>query len=375
MLRSTFRNFRIVFRSVSVVALCSFCLRLALLFSPATGNALLHVVAKTLSVPFIILQIIDVVLLAHNPRTPVPLLHSSHHWIWLKWFCHWFSFGWCSKSESGLHRRVLLTEVSSEVFRCTCCSSNVSKDHCVKLSAVSTLSSLSMSRLVYKLKTAITTQQNVWKTKTTTDPDESGQNNLHLKSWRSANSPHSKKRQINTFQFVLTHRDPHLLWQNWPKPNMSADVWHEPKTIWTENNCKSNWKTTCTWCTLNYQRTSNYTCWNLCTLWIVTQTCAKLRIRFHLLAQTKIPLQWSFRTVAGIISPTSRRHDHHRSKFVAFCSTFCIQFAFDQSSSLFQISPTRYQTSLAEFGNLTPLDLTPWPLAFNIHQLSLLGSC
>ena len=89
----------------------------------------------------------------------------------------------------------------------------------------------------------------------------------------------------------------------------------------------------------------------------------------------KNSLKWSFRTVAGIISPTSRRHDHHRSKFVAFCSTFCIQFAFDQSSSLFQISPTRYQTSLAEFGNLTPLDLTPWPLAFNIHQLSLLGSC
>ena len=47
-------------------------------------------------------------------------------------------------------------------------------------------SSLSMSRLVYRLKTSAVLWQCGW-SGTNTPPDEGGQNYLHLASWRSAN--------------------------------------------------------------------------------------------------------------------------------------------------------------------------------------------
>ena len=84
---------------------------------------------------------------------------------------------------------------------------------------------------------------------------------------------------------------------------------------------------------------------------------------------TKNSLKWSHRTIAGVqpscftSSRSSTFPDSLRS-----APLYSIQFAFDQSSTRFQISPTcfrihspRFQTrrDCASFGYLTPFDLSP----------------
>ena len=112
-------------------------------------------------------------------------------------------------------------------------------------------SSLSMSRLVYRLKTTSAVLWQCGWSGTNTPPDEGSQNYLHLASLRSAHlsaPSYSRKCRFNTFkQFVLVLRDPHLLW---PKPDMFG-----LKAITSQIE-----KTTCTSCTLNHQRTSCCIC-------------------------------------------------------------------------------------------------------------------
>ena len=71
-------GFAEVLRRVSVAALCSLCLQLALLFSPAVGCALvLPAVGYALSVLLIILQIVDVLLAVLLPVLSPLLLAVS----------------------------------------------------------------------------------------------------------------------------------------------------------------------------------------------------------------------------------------------------------------------------------------------------------
>ena len=87
-------------------------------------------------------------------------------------------------------------------------------------------SSLSMSRLVHKLKTSAVAAAYV---------DGQAQTllltrgpNLHLASQRSAKLSalsHSRKSEFNTFkQFIIVLRDPHLQWEPRPKSDMFADL-------------------------------------------------------------------------------------------------------------------------------------------------------
>ena len=94
-----------------------------------------------------------------------------------------------------------------------------------------------------------------------------------------------------------------------------------------------------------------------------------LRDSFNLLAQQRIRSSGLYRTVA-VVQPrciTSSRSSTFPDSLRS-APLFSIQFAFDQSSIRFQISPTRFQThsprfqthrDSASFGYLTPFDLTP----------------
>ena len=115
------------------------------------------------------------------------------------------------------------------------------------------------------------------------------------------------------------------------------------------------------------------------TVWIVTQNVSRLRMR---ICSETHSISWHNKEFAQVVSQNycwRSTQLHHVvtfldvSRFAAFCSPYSIQFAFDQSSTRFQISPTRFQIS-PEFGYLTPFDLTPWPLAFRFHRLNRLGS-
>ena len=103
-------------------------------------------------------------------------------------------------------------------------------------------SSLSMSRLVHRLKTTSAVLWQCGWSGTNTPPDEGAKlppPGVLALCQLSALS-HSRKCRFNTFkQFVLVLRDPHLLWQPRPKPDMFGSP-HEQQTIWTESNYKSN---------------------------------------------------------------------------------------------------------------------------------------
>ena len=114
----------------SSLSLCSLCLRLALLFSPAVGYGLLPAVGYALVLPavgyalpvlLIILQKVDVLLAQSS--CPCCFLFSSHHWL--------FGSGSVSVALQSLQR-------SGRLVDCPRCTGGL-QHHCAILWALSTL--------------------------------------------------------------------------------------------------------------------------------------------------------------------------------------------------------------------------------------------
>ena len=162
---------------------------------------------------------------------------------------------------------------------------------------------------------------------------------------------HSRKCRFNTFkQFVLVLRDPHLLWQPGPSPTCSRisrtnQKQFELKAIASQiekqpaHHARS---------TTNVHRAthaeSNAHCVNCEANCFKTSDANLLRDSFNLSGTTKNSLKWSHRTIAGVqpscftSSRSSTFPESLRSP-----PLYSIQFAFDQSSTRFQISPSRFQ--------------------------------
>ena len=139
----------------------------------------------------------------------------------------------------------------------------------------------------------------------------------------------------------------------WPKPDMFADLPHELQ-VKLKNNMFIMHRAT--------HAESYAHCVNCDTNCFKTSDVNLLRDSFNLLAQQRI-------RSSGITEPSLAFHPSciTSSRSSTFADSlrsaplYSIQFAFDQSSTRFQISPTRSQTRRhsASFENLTPFDLTP----------------